>query len=261
MIPYFFPPGRWFGALVAFAILLGVWITRRRGRSLGYDGVKLDSFILWMLVGSFVGGHAIGDLLYAPGEAIRKPWTLLYIWRGQSSLPGFFGTLIGGLLWKYIRGRGQPIMAYSDLIISVFPISWVFGRLACTLAHDHPGTAASGPFSFLAVRYLPGNPQGIPAGPHWNLGLLEMLFAIGVSAVCIVMWRRPHRIGTFIAVVLLSYAPVRFLLDFLRTGDAQYFGLTPAQYFSIGFFALGLYVLIRSRRGAFEGSLAPAQAE
>jgi phosphatidylglycerol:prolipoprotein diacylglycerol transferase len=54
----------------------------------------------------------------------------------------------------------------------------------------------------------------------------------------------------------VAYAPVRFLLDFLREqegegvlgGDPRYGGLTPAQWGCFGLVALGLYFLNMARK-------------
>jgi len=34
---------------------------------------------------------------------------------------------------------------YLDVIAYVFPFAWAIGRLACTVAHDHPGTLTAFP--------------------------------------------------------------------------------------------------------------------
>ena len=34
---------------------------------------------------------------------------------------------------------------YLDVIAYVFPFAWAIGRLACTTAHDHPGTITTFP--------------------------------------------------------------------------------------------------------------------
>lgn len=170
MIPYFtaadknIGPIQWFGILVATAVILGISLTRRRARLLGYDPDKLESFIVWMLVTGFICAHVLGLLLYFPEKVIENPLRLLYLWENIASFPGFLGALIGILLWKRFRGKGQPIIAFADLILSVFPIAWVFGRAGCTLVHDHPGKAAEGPLAFLAVDYPPGNIHHIPRG-------------------------------------------------------------------------------------------------
>ena len=41
------------------------------------------------------------------------------------------------------------------------------------------------------------------------------------------------------------YAPVRFLLDFLRIEDVRYFHFTPGQYSAVAFLLLGVVILWR----------------
>jgi phosphatidylglycerol:prolipoprotein diacylglycerol transferase len=121
--------------------------------------------------------------------------------------------------------------------VSVFPVAWIFGRGGCTLAHDHPGlhTSAS---NWLAFAY--------PDGPRWDLGFLEMLFSIALSIALYLSWQKPKPLGYYIALASMTYAPVRFGLDYLRAdaddgGDARYGSLTPGQYAAIALFLTGAY--------------------
>src|SRR5262249_32523962 len=129
-------PIQWFGILVATGVILGVNLTRRRAKKLGYDADKLESFIWWMLACGFVVSHMFDVIVYYPETLVTEPWKLLFIWQSLSSFGGFLGAIIGNLLWKRFKGRGQPILAFSDLILSVFPIAWTFGRIGCTVVHD-----------------------------------------------------------------------------------------------------------------------------
>ena len=54
--------------------------------------------------------------------------------------------------------------------------------------------------------------------------------------------------GFHTGLMLLLYSPVRFYMDFLRTADATYFGLTPGQYFAVGLMGLGIYLMVRGVR-------------
>ena len=254
-------PIQWFGILVATGVILGVHITRLRAKKLGFDPDKLESFIWWMLATAFICAHVFDVIFYYPETLLTKPWELLFIWQSLSSFGGFSGAIIGIFLWKYVKGKGQPMLAMADLVISVFPIAWVFGRMGCTVVHDHPGIAASGPLAFLAVNYPPGNIHNIPAGPHWNLGFLEMLYCIAISLVCISLWRKPRPVGTYAAVTCLMYAPIRFFLDFLRTADALYFGLTPGQYASIAMFLFGAWIAVQAKRHRFDYTAEYVKAE
>ncbi len=234
-------PIHWFGIIVAIGVLIGIALARWRAPKHGIDRAKLESFINWMLAGGFIGAHVFDTIFYHPEELLRRPWSLLFIWEGLSSFGGFLGALIGILLWKRFRKPDKSLLEYCDLILSVFPISWIIGRFACASVHDHKGRAADP--SLFTVAF--------PDGPHYDLGLLEMFYAIFISLVVMLLWSKPRPVGTYIAVVSLLYAPVRFALDFLRvatgpTGDLRYLGFTPAQWASVALFVFGVIMLTRA---------------
>jgi phosphatidylglycerol:prolipoprotein diacylglycerol transferase len=240
-------PVHWFGILVAIGVLIGIWLARRRAPFMGIDPDQLESFINWMLLCGFVLSHVLDTIFYHPDELVARPWSIFMIWEGLSSFGGLFGAAIGIFLWKRFRGKGAPIMPYADLILSVYPVAWIFGRMGCAVVHDHKGMAAAAP-SLLTVAF--------PDGPHYDLGMLEMLYTIFIAAVCASLWRKKLPTGTYVGLTCVLYAPVRFMLDFLRvsegpTGDPRYFGLTPGQWACVGVFIFGLYVLIRALRGGF----------
>lgn len=278
-----------FGLLVAIAVLVGTSLASWRARRLGVDASDLGGFITSVLAFGFVGGHVIDALLYRPADVIARPLHLLAIWDGQGSFGGFLGAGLGALAWKHleaaprwpwVRRREAPraILPLADVLLSVFPVAWIFGRMGCAVAHDHPGARASADAIF-AVAYGPADAAHVVAGPlgielrsgsapRYDLGLLECMFAIALGAVLIASWRRRLPTGFYVGAVPLAYAPVRFALDFLRVaeadgGDARYAGLTPAQWSCI---ALGLFAavfllrLATRRRGADATAPPPADA-
>jgi phosphatidylglycerol:prolipoprotein diacylglycerol transferase len=292
MIPYIhvsdFPLGpiplHPFGLLVAIGVLIGTWITTYRARKIGYDVDLLNSFITWMLVGGFIGGHVLDEIFYHPDEIAKNPLSLLFLWQGLSSFGGFVGALIGIILWKYFewlprgeQGQGKqvvgrlwrrpeklPLLPFADIVLSVFPIAWIFGRGGCSIVHDHPGARAP-VGSLLAVQYGPGPKTEygpvVASGEHlieiihgnaprWDLGLLEWMFTVVLSAIVVTTWRKKLPTGTYICVVALAYAPVRFVMDFLRItsaegkeADIRYGQLTFAQYCCIALFVFGLVLV------------------
>jgi phosphatidylglycerol:prolipoprotein diacylglycerol transferase len=248
VLPYIHPPPpilgviHWFGILVAIAVIVGISLARWRAPRHAIPRDKLESFINWMLLCGFIGAHVLDTIFYHPEELLARPWSLLFLWEGLSSFGGFIGALVGVLLWKRYRGAGQSIYALCDLIVSVFPVSWILGRAGCALVHDHKGKAAEA--SWLTVAF--------PDGPHYDLGLLEMFWAIVISLVVASLWSKPRRVGTYIAIVCMLYAPMRFALDFLRvssgpTGDPRYVGFTPAQWACVALFAFGVWIWFHRR--------------
>lgn len=268
-----------FGFLVVIAIVLGTKLAVARARRLGLDEAELRSFMAWILVPGFVGAHVLDALLYSPRAVLEDPWMLVRIWAGIGSFGGFAGAVLGALAWKYLttkpvlslgplgtivrpgrRAVAAKLMPFADVILAVFPVSWIFGRAGCAVAHDHPGTRAARA-SWLTVEYGPGPITDLGlfrlrhgSEPRWDLGFLEMLFAMVLAAAFALTWRQKHRVGVYVAATCLAYAPVRFLMDFLRVsdadgGDARYASLTPAQWSCVALFAAGLLV-VRHVRGA-----------
>lgn len=371
MVPYIHVPDLGFihpfGLLVATGVLLGAALATWRARKLGFDVDKLNSFITWMLVFGFIGGHMLDEIFYHPKEVLEDPLSLLMLWKGLSSFGGFTGAFIGIGLWKFyeaevvrkvqiksagvalvlgllaggalygvltatgavdavfgakalvarlglsavlafivrqglvdgtplyrIRRRTSPvsILAFADLVLSVFPVAWIFGRSGCSSVHDHPGAlAVKG--AFLAVEY----PRGFPPDanpdyvakmftgprtsfgpieflhgdlPRYDLGLLELTFTILLAALIALTWNRKVLTGTYIVVTSMAYAPVRFAMDFLRitdgvNADPRYGGLTPAQWECVALFLFGVGMLIYIRslkaRGFDPASLVMAPAD
>jgi phosphatidylglycerol---prolipoprotein diacylglyceryl transferase len=270
-----------FGMLVAVAIWVGTSLAERRARKLGMDLPRLRSFVAWVLVCGFVGGHVIDAALYRPAEVAARPWMLLLLWEGQGSYGGFVGALAGALLWKYceprpwikvasltiptlrLRSVPEPILPLADLLLSVFPVAWIFGRMGCSVAHDHMGIRAepgtwlavqAGPYEPSAVRHLPlGIELRHGEAPQFDLGLLELFFTIVLASALVATWRWRFKDGFYVAIVALSYAPIRFLLDFLRIrgtpgADARYAGLTPAQWACTLLFLFGVLMVTRATR-------------
>jgi phosphatidylglycerol:prolipoprotein diacylglycerol transferase len=267
-----------FGLLVATGVILGAWLAVRRGRARGLDVDQLNSFITWMLVAGFLGGHMLDQIFYHPAELVKRPWSLLLLYEGLSSFGGFTGALIGIILWKYFeavpigkipflgftiskyrrRKVAPPILPFADIVLSVFPVAWVFGRSGCSVVHDHPGMHAE-PGTLVAVMFPDHSTINAlqRAGkfalvqgtiPQFDLGLLEMMFTVILASLIALTWSRKLTTGTYVAVTALAYAPVRFAMDYLRIkgveqADPRYGGLTPAQWSSVALFVFGLVMV------------------
>ncbi len=360
MVPYIHIPDLGFihpfGLLVATGVIIGTFLATRRARRLGFDVDRLNSFITWMLLLGFAGGHMLDEIFYHPKELVKEPLKLIKLWDGLSSFGGFAGALIGILLWKFyeankvreLKTKSQPIalisgaaaggalygfltktelldsvlgerallgrlalsaivaysvrqalldegipiyrivrrekpvsiLAFADLILSVFPVAWIFGRSGCASVHDHPGALAP-KGAFLAVEYVRGMPADASAEmvarsftgprttwgpieflhgdlPRWDLGFLELVFTILLAGAFALTWRRKVPTGTYVAATAFTYAPVRFAMDYLRitegvNADPRYASLTPAQWSCVALFVFGLAMVAVIRRNQARG--------
>ncbi|WP_437957248.1 prolipoprotein diacylglyceryl transferase [Sorangium sp. So ce119] len=229
-----------FGVLVALGIFVGVQVLKRRAVREGLDLDISGRMLAWVLVGGFLGAHLVDRLVYFPSDTLADPWSLLRIWEGLSSFGGFLGAVVGAALFlRRHRARlGGRAWRYVDAIAYALPFGWTVGRFGCFLAFDHPGKVTT---FFLGQRYTDGFIR------H-NLGLEEALYMIPVTVVIAALGQRSRPAGFFAGLLAVLYAPVRFLLEFLRIVDVRYAGLTPGQYGAIALFVAGVILLIRCSR-------------
>lgn len=245
MIPYFdfklfeFAglPIHLFGLLVAIGVIVGDRITVREGAKRGLDPRDVRYLNARMVIGGFIMAHLVSVVFYFPERIKENPLVLLNIWAGLSSFGGFLGAAI---TYIYLSRKEKiPALPYADAVALGLSVGWIFGRLGCTTAHDHPGRLSN---FFLAVQY--------PEGARHDLGFYEFLFTIGLTLLLRAYAKKPRPAGHLIGLFALLYAPVRFLLDFLRATDVsrpdeRYAHLTPAQWACIAAFGVGVWLLRR----------------
>ncbi|MGC4092045.1 MAG: prolipoprotein diacylglyceryl transferase [Polyangiaceae bacterium] len=238
-----------FGLLVSAGVYLGAWVSSRYARQRGVAPAAMASFIYWVVVLGFVGGHVLDVVFYSPERLLSDPLSLLRLWDGLSSFGGFIGGALGALVWR-LRQR-TAILPYADIVASGLPLGWLFGRAGCAVVHDHPGIASD---AWFAVAY--------PGGGRLDLGLLEMALTLPIAVGFLLLQRRAFPWGFFLGVLSCVYAPLRFGLDFLRIrtdvpaldlyADRRFAELTPAQWACLALFAFGAWLLRRSLRSAHD---------
>ena len=231
---------------VPAAIVSGYWMGLRRARQAGLDDRLWESAAQWAIGLGLVISHMVEILFYQSYRLKGEGWlTLLKLWDGLSSYGGFAGAVATLFVFYGIRRRRW--WAEADVLIQALFVAWIFGRLGCTVAGDHPG-----PRTTFILAY----PYPKPDGPRHNLGLYEMIFTLIVIVPAnLWLFRKKPPVGSFLALDCLLYGAGRFALDFLRAtdradSDPRYFGLTLAHYCSIAVFLFGMAMLFtaRSRR-------------
>ncbi|MED5373511.1 MAG: prolipoprotein diacylglyceryl transferase family protein [Myxococcota bacterium] len=259
--------------LVCVAFIVGLEVGRSRGIRKGIAPRDVVDGAVFVVLMGFVVGHLVHVLAYnqhlMQKDGVFDLWTAVKalgaVWAGFSSNGGFLGAVIGAVLfYKVIRPR--PFWKLADNAMYGFPFGYIFGRLGCFTVHDHIGVKASEfpALSFLAVDFP------APYQPRYDLGGLEALWLVVVAAIFFAvdrLWPKGPD-GKFIALWGFLYAPIRFLLDFLRntdlgTADVRYLGLTPAQYGSLltmfGSAAVLIWLVRKQKRQESQETTTPQQ--
>jgi len=232
-----------FGVLAAIGIVFGYRRARLHAVRAGVPREEFESAVRWLLLPAFFIAHVFEIAVYHPDAFWEHGIFAFFQGQGLSSFGGFLGAVAG--LGIFTKGYRTPsARKLLDAFAQGIAVGWIFGRLGCTTAHDHPGAYTD---FFLGVRY--------PDGAKHDLGFYEFLFTLFmIYPVSRLLRRKKLAPGSHAAILPMVYAPVRFCLDFLRAppdsgGDIRYFALTPAQYGCILIFVFCWIFLRRIKSG------------
>ena len=222
-----------FGAMLAVAALVGIWIFRRELRRSAMPESAVDAALAGVL-----GGVVGAKLLWVFEHLGSDDWTSLLFSRGGLS---WFGGFAGGVLAGMIVMRRQrlPVMATIAAATPALAIGHAIGRIGCLLVGDDYGTPSNLPWAVAFPDGLP--PTDVPVHPTM---VYEAIALLPIAAVLLRMRRRQAVDRSIVGAYLVMTALTRFLIQWIRVYEpfAGPFGF--AHIAAIAVMALGLYLLL-----------------
>jgi phosphatidylglycerol:prolipoprotein diacylglycerol transferase len=227
-----------FGAMMAVAALVGVWIFRRELLRSNLPETGVDAAVAGVL-----GGLAGAKLLWVAEHLHEEPVLQLLFSRGGLS---WFGGLVGGI------GAGLAVMAWRQLPVvrvlsaatPALAIGHAIGRIGCFLVGDDYGRPSNLPWAVAFPRGLP--PTSVRVHPTQ---LYEAALLVPVAWL-LFRWRREGADDRFVlGCYLILTSLLRFVIEFIRVNERVGLGLTVAQWACFGLVVTGLWLASTSRRG------------
>lgn len=173
----------------------------------------------WVTAGALLGamiGAKLGLLLYLPVHEWKQSIheLLLSEWGGRTILGALFGGFVGVELTKKALGI---TIATGDPYAIGLPLGQALGRVGCFLG----GCCYGRPLEHPAF--------GLTTHPAQ---LYEAALDFGVAATLFAIRKQPRAPGLLFRYYLLSYAAIRFVMDFFRGDEKEVLGpLSYAQWF------------------------------
>jgi phosphatidylglycerol---prolipoprotein diacylglyceryl transferase len=233
-----------YGALVASAFLLGVWLTGRLAQRRGYDQQRIMDLAVYCVFAGMVGAKL---LMYAfdwqyylqnPGEIL----SLTTLRAAGVFQGGFLAALIFAVI--YMSRNGLPFLQTADIFTPGLSIGHAVGRLGCFAAGCCYGVAADLPWAVTySSPYVDGAPLGIPLHPS------QLYEALGDLAIGALLWKlagQQRAPGFLLGLYLTLYSLLRFAVELTRQHQQSLaLGLSLTQWISLATLLFGLVLLLR----------------
>ncbi|HMS91814.1 MAG TPA: prolipoprotein diacylglyceryl transferase [Candidatus Absconditabacterales bacterium] len=228
----------------------------------------IDDFILCIFLGVLIGGRLGHVIIYDFQYYLSHPGDIFQVRKGgMSFIGGIFGVTIALLVLAWKKGlRLKEVVLLGDLIFAILPFGIMIGRIGNFLNQELYGVVVSDwlprlgypIFSLLNDIGIFHVYDQIDSQLRVNTNLLSSIFEGGILLLITlsiirhrVKTKAPHP-GQIVAIFLLWYSGVRFLLEYVRAdSQLEFYGrFSISQRFFLGFFLLGIVTLIRQKRSA-----------
>ena len=249
---------RWYGLLIATAVLVGLTLATRLGRR----RALITDLLPVLVLGAVIGARLYYVLL--EWDQYRGNWLNVFaIWRGGIAI---HGALLGGTtaLLLFCRWRRQPFWPLLDVLVPALALGQAIGRWGNFFNSEAFGLPTDLPWKLtipLANRPAPFLDQST----FHPTFLYESLWNLGVCVLLLVLFQQASKgrlflpAGALSCVYLMAYSSGRVWIEALRLDPLCLFSTPPfcqggvrmAQLVSlllIGLGGLGLWWLYGRRR-------------
>ena len=206
---------RWYGILMAAAIVVGLWLGHREARRQGLPADDIISAGQWSILAGLVGAR-LYEVAFNWQYYGRFPSKILAVWEGGLAIHG--GLILGPLVGAWLAARWKlPVLRGLDVAAPSIAIGQAIGRWGNFFNEEAFGEPTNLPWKLYISREH--RPEGFERYDYFHPTFLyESLWDLGVF-VLLVAWMRPRlRLppGTLFFSYVGLYSVGRFLIEAVR---------------------------------------------
>ncbi len=234
---------RWYGLLIATAVLLGVNLSQYLAKRRHVNPDLLGDLIIWLVIGAIPAAR-LYYVLFEWSEYAQHPEQIIAIWQGGIAI---HGAIIGGIVAALIFSRLKRVSFWqmADLVAPALILGQAIGRWGNFFNSEAFGRPTDLPWKLFIPPVRRPLEYANVAYFHptflyeslWDLmvfGLLLTLFFWGLKG------KSRLKVGTLSMVYLVAYSLGRLWIEGLRTDSLMLGPLRIAQVVSLVEIALGL---------------------
>jgi phosphatidylglycerol---prolipoprotein diacylglyceryl transferase len=206
---------RWYGILMATAILVGFWLAHRRALQEGLPADQLVRAAQWAVVAGLVGAR-LYEVVFNWDYYGRYPGKIIAVWEGGLAMHG--GLIVGPLVGAWLASRwGVPVLRALDVIAPSMILGQAIGRWGNFFNEEAFGAPTDLPWKlYISPSHRPIEFR--QADFFHPTFLYESLWNLLVFAL-LVRWIRP-RLGRYPGAVFFAYIGLysvgRFAIESVR---------------------------------------------
>lgn len=216
---------RWYGIIIASAMLLCMWIVVYRGKP-KYDSDTIFDLALWVIPAAVIGAR----MYYVIFEFDRYGGDFMRMINIREGGLAIHGGVIGGLLagYMYTRVKHLDFWELADLIMPSLILGQGIGRWGNFVNQEAHGGPTDLPWGIMV--------DGVKVHPTF---LYESIWDVCVFGILLFLSKRKTFDGEVVAWYMVLYSVGRFFIEGLRTDSLMIGPLRMAQLISIAFILLG----------------------
>ena len=238
---------RWYGLLIASAVLLGVTLSQYLAQRRGLNPDAIGDLAIWLVLGAIPGAR-IYYILFQWENYSDNPGDMFAIWKGGIAI---HGAIIGGILAALIFARVNRLSFWklADVVAPSLILGQAIGRWGNFFNSEAFGSPTDLPWKlFIPINRRPleyiqfdyFHPTFLYES-LWNLMVLGILLGLFV-------WGLKHqsrlKSGTLFMVYLISYSLGRVWIEALRTDSLMLGDIRVAQLVSLAAISVGVLGLV-----------------
>ncbi len=238
---------RWYGLLIASAVLIGVALSQYLAEKKGIDPEKVGDMVIWLVVAAIPCAR-LYYVLFEWQSYASRPGDIIAIWKGGIAI---HGAVIGGTLATILFAKLNRLSFWqlSDVIAPSLILGQAIGRWGNFFNSEAYGAPTELPWKLFIP--LANRPTNLRAFEYFHPTFLyESLWNLGVFALLIGLFfwglKQPgkYRAGTLFLVYLIAYSAGRVWIEGLRTDSLMFGPIRVAQLISIAGMAIGTLGLV-----------------
>ena len=206
---------RWYGILMATAIVVGLWLGHREARKEGLPADDIISAGQWSILAGLVGAR-LYEVLFNWDYYGRFPSKIFAVWEGGLAIHG--GLIVGPLVGAWLAAKWKlPVMRGLDVAAPSLAIGQAIGRWGNFFNEEAFGAPTNLPWKlYISPEH---RPPGFARFDYFHPTFLyESLWDLGIFIV-LIAWLRPRlrqQPGALFFSYIGLYSVGRFIIEAVR---------------------------------------------